>query len=133
MLQKSARIFLMILQMFSGLSGLFGGMMLIIDPTGNSIQLKSGWLNATPFVDFLIPGIILFIFIGIGHIFGFIITIIKHKLRFLIALVLGLILVSWIAFQVGLIGYKNFLQPLYFIVGFLEVLLSITYKKSAND
>ncbi|MCF8242457.1 MAG: hypothetical protein K9J16_13850 [Melioribacteraceae bacterium] len=133
MLQKSVRISLMILQIFSGLSGLFGGLILIIDPTGNSIQLKSEWLNATPFADFLIPGIILFIFIGVGHIFGFIITIIKHKLRFVIALVLGCILISWIAFQVGLIGYKNFLQPLYFIVGLLEVLLSITYKRAVND
>ena len=50
---------------FQGLSGLLGGIRLVLDPTGESIQIPLSWLAGSPFDDYLIPGLILFFVLGI--------------------------------------------------------------------
>jgi hypothetical protein len=56
---------LMALILFQGISGLFGGIALIIDPTGELLQMPLSMLDGSPFDTFLIPGIILFLILGI--------------------------------------------------------------------
>lgn len=108
------------LQAFNGLSGLFGGYMLLNDTSGNSLHLNLEWLQETPFSSFFFPGLILFLFVGIGNILGAWITFTRKNSRFKYGLVFGLILMVWIISQVAWIGYKNFLQPLYFSSGLLQ-------------
>lgn len=117
------------LQAFNGLSGLLGGYMLINDPTGNSLNLVLEWLQITPFENYLIPGIILFLFVGMGNVFGFWFTFKKKKKLALVGLVFGLILMVWILLQVALIGYKDFLQPLYFTSGMLQAVAGLALLK----
>ncbi len=110
------------LQLFNGLSGLLGGFMLIDDPSGNNLSMKLEWLNTTPFPDFLIPGIILFLFVGLGNVLGFWLTFKKKNNRAQFASIFGLILMIWIIVQITYIGYKDFLQPLYFTSGLLQAI-----------
>lgn len=120
------RVFLLLLaviQLFNGLSGVFGGFMLISDPTGSSLGMQLEWLHTTPFGNFLIPGIVLFLFIGVGNIYGFRVSVRKKRITSQIGMLFGLILMIWMLAQVFWIGYRNFLQPLYFITGFLQVTL----------
>ena len=56
---------LLILLAFQALSGLFGGAALVLDPSGSSIRLPLSLLEGSPFGNFLIPGIILFLVLGI--------------------------------------------------------------------
>ncbi len=109
-----------ILQAFNGLSGLAGGFGLISNPDGQALQMSTEWLQSTPFVNFLIPGIVLFTFNGLGNIAGFIATLKKYKKAAHVATFFGLIMMVWITAQVSWIGYKNFLQPLYFSTGLLQ-------------
>lgn len=121
-----------ILQGFNGLSGLLGGYMLLNDPTGNSLNMKLEWLQKTPFPNFLIPGIILFLFVGMGNVIGLWITFKKHNKCAQVGLVFGLFLMVWIISQVAWIGYKDFLQPLYFTLGLLQAVAGFALAKLLN-
>ena len=50
---------------FLGVGAIFGGAVLIISPSGKLIGLPVVILNLSPFYNFLIPGIILFLVLGI--------------------------------------------------------------------
>lgn len=118
-----------ILQAFNGLSGLAGGFGLISNPDGHALQMSTEWLQSTPFVNFLIPGIVLFTFNGLGNIAGFIVTLKKHKKAAHVAAFFGLIMMVWITAQVSWIGYKNFLQPLYFSTGLLQFVSGLIWMR----
>ena len=50
---------------FLGLNALVAGAAFIIAPGGHLLQLPSSYLAPSPFKDFLLPGILLFTFIGV--------------------------------------------------------------------
>lgn len=57
--------FLMRLMLFQGISGLYGGIALVIDPTGELLQMPISMLENSPFNNFLVPGVILLTMLGI--------------------------------------------------------------------
>lgn len=120
---------LIIFQLFNGLSGLLGGFMLIKDPTGASLHMKMEWLQGTPFSTFLIPGIILFMINGVGNVIGSWISLKKKLSAGIIGSLFGAIMMIWIITQVILIGYKDFLQPLYFSTGMFQLISGLVYHK----
>jgi len=107
-------------QILIGLGALLGGWMLITDPTGGELGMSLTWLAGTPFSNFLIPGIILFTINGLGTFVGSVSTLKSARFSGETAIALGVFMMLWIIIQVSLIGYMNFLQPLYFAVGVLE-------------
>lgn len=123
-----ALVALSVFQAFNGLSGLLGGFMLIKDPSGENLHMQLEWLQGTPFSNFLIPGIILFLVNGVGNMTGFWISIKKKVNAGLIGAVFGAIMMIWITTQVILIGYKDFLQPLYFSTGLIQMILGLIYR-----
>lgn len=124
---------LLVFQSFNGLSGLLGGFMLTNDPTGSSLTMKQEWLLNTPFDNFLIPGIILLIVNGFGNVLGFIISIMKYRNYSIVGSLFGIIMMIWITTQVILIGYKDFLQPLYFSTGLLQAIFGyFNYKYNSK-
>jgi len=123
-------VVLLVFQAFNGLSGLLGGFMLVKDPTGANLNMDMNWLQATPFNTFLIPGIILFLVNGVGNVTGFWITYMKQTKAGLIGALFGIIMMIWITTQVILIGYKDFLQPLYFSTGLFQMISGLLlYRK----
>ena len=109
-----------VLQVFNGLSALAGGYGLINDPTGKALQMDHTMLANTPFDNFLIPGLFLFIINGIGNATGAVLTMTTFKHTASVAALFGLILMIWIISQVSWIGYQSFLQPLYFTTGLAQ-------------
>ncbi|MGC9342287.1 MAG: hypothetical protein ACP5E3_06280 [Bacteroidales bacterium] len=122
-------ILLIIIEFFNGLSGLAGGFGLISDPTAASLGMELSWLEGTPFRNFLIPGIVLFVINGIGNSVAAILSIRKTRYFEMTGIVLGVVMMTWIISQVAFIGYKNFLQPLYFSTGLIQTLLGIIIYK----
>lgn len=57
--------FLKTLLLLLGLSALFSGMQLVLDPSGKSIRFPEGYLEGAPFRDYFIPGLLLSVFIGL--------------------------------------------------------------------
>ncbi|MBN1181129.1 MAG: hypothetical protein JXB49_02505 [Bacteroidales bacterium] len=122
---KIFTILLIIVEFFNGLSGLAGGYGLIADPSAASLGMEISWLEGTPFKNYLLPGIVLFTFNGLGNTIAAILSLMKNKYMNELAGFFGIGMMIWVASQVLWIGYKNFLQPLYFSTGLVQALLGI--------
>jgi len=115
---------LIILITLQGISGLFGGVLLIIDSSGELLNLPINLLNKTPFPNYLIPGLILF------NILGIIPLIILNGLwknrcwAWYGSLIVGVALIIWIFVEVLMIGYQPE-PPLQFIYGLVGLLILI--------
>lgn len=62
-------VVLAILQALVGFPALGGGGLLIADPSGGEIGLPVAWLASSPFADYLVPGVLLFV-LGLCHVAG---------------------------------------------------------------
>ncbi len=122
---KTFTILLIITEFFNGLSGLAGGYGLIADPSAASLGMELSWLEGTPFNTYLIPGIILIAFNGLGNTIAAILSLRKNKYMNGVAIFFGFGMMIWVASQVLWIGYKNFLQHLYFTTGLVQALLGL--------
>ncbi len=64
-MNKLIRIITVIILLFLAIGGLYGGWTLINDPSGSDFGWTTDMLKGTPFWDFQIPGIILWLFNGL--------------------------------------------------------------------
>jgi hypothetical protein len=111
------------LQMFIGLGAVVGGVGLISAPDGANLRMPVECLSDSPFSDFLIPGIVLLVVNGFGSITGGVLSFRHHLYAGQIAVGLGAFLMMWIVAQIWWIGLVHWLQPLYFALGVLELVL----------
>ena len=126
-------LLLAIIQAFVAFGALPVGALFIIKPDGSAVGMSVSLLAGSPFKDFLIPGIALFFFNGILHLINAVLSFLKHKNAPLIGVILGAVLIIWIIVQIYAIGFNNFLQPLFFFIGNLELIISIILiKKDTN-
>lgn len=58
-------IVLIVLQIFLALGAIFGGGMLIIDPSGELLKMPLSLLEQSPFPNYFIPGVLLFFILGV--------------------------------------------------------------------
>jgi hypothetical protein len=120
-----------ILQALVGLGAIPAGLALIADPTGSSISLPIELLEGTPFPDFLIPGVFLFLGNGVGHLAGALLSFRKSVHAPMVGMLLGLFLSLWIVIQIYFIGGIHFLQTFYLFIGVVELTLSYRlYRKN---
>lgn len=130
---KSLKIFFIILGIIEAIvaiGALRSGLLMIIDPSGIKAGMVAVILKNSPFDDFLIPGIFLFVINGLGNLTGAILSFAKKKIAGTIGMVLGLMLVIWISAQVYWIGLSHILQPVFFVIGIIVVVLRFSiYRK----
>lgn len=115
---------LFILHVFVGLGALGGGCVAIINPQ-EPVGLTIDVLKNSPFSNFLIPGIILFLVIGLGNLFSAVSILFKSKYQGYISSIFSWALVVWIIVQCIMLRMVVYLHVIYFIIGLLEALLSI--------
>jgi hypothetical protein len=118
------RIILIVIQLFVGLGALVPGYSLIQDPTGHNLGFPPELLKQTFFSNYLIPGLFLFVFNGLGNLFLALMGGLKWKHFFLGSLLMGLGLMFWISVQVLSINQLSWLQPSFFLIGLLETLVA---------
>ncbi|MGM0588985.1 MAG: hypothetical protein ACQETE_11245 [Bacteroidota bacterium] len=134
------RQLLIILMIFQGLSGFYGGGSLLIDPSGEILGLSITLLKSTPFSTFLFPGIVLFFLLGLLPLwvaYGLIqgiecpwlnrINLYDNRhWAWTSSIYIGLMLIIWIQVQIVLLGYSSVLQPLYAFTG-ISILIIAWY------
>ncbi len=81
-----------------------GGVGLVQDPVKN-IGMPLSLLDGTPFKDYLIPGLILLIVVGLFSLLVFVGLLLKWKAAWWLSLASGGGLIIWIAAEVALLGY----------------------------
>jgi len=114
-----------ILQQFIGIGGLICGIMMIMDPSGRLMQMPLSLLHGSPFNNFLIPGIILFLVNGAGTMFAGILSFRRSRYAGFAGVFFGSGLVIWIVVQVMMIGLGHWLQPFYLGLGLIEVIFGL--------
>jgi hypothetical protein len=82
-------------------------------------------LAGSPFSDYLVPGLFLFLVNGLATLGGGALAISGHRFAGRIAIILGGLLMVWIVTQVSSISLTSWIQPRYFAVGLLELLLGL--------
>lgn len=110
---------------FVGIGALFGGIMALIDPSGKLFGMSTDLLKKGLFDSFLIPGLFLFLVIGLGHMLSF--WLVKKRVKFhpYISGTMGCILMAWIVIQCYILGAINILHVIYFIIGVIEGIISL--------
>ena len=111
------------LLIFNGVGALYGGWNLISHPDGSSIHMSIDWLKHSPFDNYLIPGIILFIANGIASIIVLFALLFNYPKYSWLIIAEGAILTGWIIIQIQLIQTVYFLH---FIMGGTGILLIIS-------
>ncbi len=130
---------LCVLILFLSAGAIYGGGSMIISPDGTLLKMDSSWLDLIPFPNYLIPGIILFMFLGIFPLVSLFGLFYKKELQLFSALNIysdkhwgwtftlytGIISNIWIIVQQMMAEYF-ILQSIIAGVGILIVIFSLT-------
>lgn len=117
------RTLLVIMFAFLSLSGLFG-IVFLIDPSGELVEMPISHLDKLPIDTFILPGLFLLIVYGIGAAIIMIGLIRQRSWAPVAGLLLGLVLIGWVIGQIILWGEPAFLQYLYLTAGAAIIILS---------
>lgn len=119
-----------ILLLFNGFGAVYGGGSLILHPDGSGLQMPLEILKASPFKDFFIPGIVLFVVNGLGSFFAFITLLLKWPRHYLFVMGEGIVLCGWILVQIIMIKQLLALHYIMFITGVMLIVLGFLIKKT---
>lgn len=121
---------LMVMHFFVGIGALVGGGAAILDPF-NPLGVPLDTLEHSPFDNFLIPGLILFIIIGIGSLISGVTALLKSGYQGYYSSVSSWALMIWIAVQCLMLRAIVFAHVLFFVIGLVGAVLafSILYDK----
>jgi hypothetical protein len=115
---------LLLLLLVQGLGGLAGGLSLTVKPDGSIMQMDTSLLDGSPFHDFLIPGLILMLVLGMLPLAALVGLWLGRGWAWYAAFVVGCGLMIWILVEITIIPY-DVLQPVFGIIGVLITVVSL--------
>lgn len=118
------------LLLLTAVNALIAGFLFIMDPSGQKMGMTTDFLKFSPFVTYLIPGIVLFVVNGI---FNLVATyfLIKNKPTALAMVIFqGVILCGWIFAQVLMVKEINPLHIIMFLVGVILIVSGYLLKNN---
>lgn len=128
-LSRASRILLGLLELFIAIGGIAGGIGLVLDTSGANLGFTTAQLARSPFQDYLAPGLILLFLIGIGNLIGSASSFLRYRYTGELAVFLGGFLAVWIIVQMFWLGFASWLQPIYLLIGCIELLLGWRIRK----
>lgn len=126
------RVSVIILLFVIGLSAVFTGILLMLEPDGKIIGLSTEILSFSPFSDFFIPGIFLFMLNGIANIVAAVLALIKIQHYPRLITLQGIILLLWIVVQMMFLQEANALQLLMLIVSMVFIVIGEFLEEGKN-
>lgn len=118
------RIPLLILTLFTALGALAGGLAMVMAPDGRLLGWTPAMLEGSPFRDYLGPGLLLLLVIGVGHLLASVGLLLRRRQALLLTAMGGAALSIWILVQVVLVGFF-WLQVVMLGVGLVELGLGL--------
>jgi hypothetical protein len=88
----------------------------------NGVPLE--WLAGSPFSDYFIPSLILFVVVGGVFSFAAIAVFMRSRLARVSAFVAGTVVLVWIGVQLAIIGYVSWMQPTTLLAGVFVLILA---------
>jgi hypothetical protein len=129
-MRKPTTIALGILLLFVGIGGLIGGVPLVLDPSGRSMGLDLQVLAESPFSTYLVPGLVVLIINGLVPCVLGIAAMRQHRRSGEIGIAFGVWLVGYMIAQVWWIGLIAGIQYLFFVIGFIVLILGAIIRKT---
>jgi hypothetical protein len=121
----------MVLEIFLGIGALFGGIQFILAPDGHLLGVPLGMLAGTPFHNFLVPGLLLFTFVGLGPLVAAAITARRRAIGPLAAFAVGVILMGWITGEMVIFaGLTSLFWAFYLVLGTVIAAVGVAWRRS---
>ena len=125
---RVSRMTLLIVQAFVAVTALAGGLALVvgsIDPAlASALMPPTEYLEGSPFRSYLVPGLLLIVLVAGVHAVAFVAVLTESRWGTMLAAAGGFGCVVWIFVQMAYIPF-SFLQVLYFIIGLVELALTM--------
>jgi hypothetical protein len=122
------------MELFLSIGALFGGGALILGPDGHLLGIPTTLLAGTPFASFLVPGLFLFIFVGIAPLLAAVLTARRHAIAPFAAVAVGLTLMGWIAVEmVVLAGLGSIVWAFYLVLGTSIASVGVAWWRSSRS
>lgn len=125
----------MVLEVFLGVGALGGGAALMLGPRGEILPLPLSALKGSPFETYFVPGLILFVVIGVGPLAAAYLAWRRHSLAPLAAIGVGVALLIWMAVEIAIVGYSNSppLQPFYVLLGGVITAVGFSWQSATKS
>ena len=114
---KIARHISIALLAVTATAAIYGAYHLITDPSGHTIGYTIDQIKSTPFRDYLIPGWLLLIFIGLGSVVSCGLAVQEEESYTSYIIGQGAMCLVWIAVQVIMLRQLSFLQIGLILIG----------------
>lgn len=124
------KTWLLMLLGFTAITAIPGGTILILFPDGRPLRAQTDILFFTPFSSFLLPGLILLMFVGGSSLAAFIQLRNNNLFAKRYAFAAGAVLLGWMTGELLLVRTFSWLQPIYFICGVVILILAGRLKRS---
>ena len=123
------------IEVFLGVGAIGGGLALMAGPHGEVLPLPVAALAGSPFVDYFLPGAILFTVLGIGPLVAASLSWRRHPVAPLLAVAAGGALLVWLAVQIAIIGYSTDppLQACYLALGVVLAAVGATWVRETSS
>jgi SNF family Na+-dependent transporter len=135
----TTRNILVVLLFFLGMGAIFGGTVFIISPSGELFGMPLSMLNNSPFKNFLIPGIILFLVLGLAPV-AIAIALIKKPVNKVLeafnlykdmhwawtyTIYIAFALIIWIQIQMMIIQAVDWLHTFYMFLAVVIIFVAL--------
>ena len=101
----------------TGIMAIPVGIIFLTDPSGASMGLPHGWIEATPFGSYTVPGLYLLAMNGAGMLVLAGLIIRRHWAAPWLSAILGVGLIIWILVQLAVMPETMILQWIFLVVG----------------
>ena len=120
----------LVLEIFLGIGALFGGIQFILAPDGHLLGVPLSILAGTPFRSFLVPGLLLFTFVGVAPIVAAAVTARRRAIGPPAALAVGLTLMGWITVEMVIFaGLTSLFWAFYLVLGTVIAAVGVAWSR----
>jgi hypothetical protein len=122
-----------VLEIFTALGAIPVGIMFLTDPTGRAVGLPGGWIEATPFGNYLVPGLYLLLMNGVMMLVCAVLSVTRHNLAPWLTGVLGIGLIVWILVEIVLLPETMLLTWVFLAIGIVLALVSLLWLRTTGQ
>ncbi|MGN6265221.1 MAG: hypothetical protein ACTHM5_06085 [Ginsengibacter sp.] len=109
------------LLLFVALNAFGGGYYAMAGAAGVPVE----WLAGSPFQDYYVPGLFLFVIVGGSALFAGILVFARHHIARKAAIACGMVILLWLLVQLSIIGYVSWMQPVTAAAALIIILLTL--------
>lgn len=116
---------------FLAVSTVLASLLMMSVPDGSLLSMSTDLLKKSVFKDFVLPGLLLLVFVGVINLLALFYTLSNHKQRYNFSIAGGVMIIVWILLQYAIIQQALVLDIVYVIVGLAVILISLQLKGKA--